>query len=969
MSRLVHKGPDDYAGVIRFEEKIDAYGDEDQGFQHALKFENRYQPDGTDNWLQEVDALDIGDLDGLDPSMLAEADRRALRLKMDNDLRGFAQHDLYMYVSLRYGVGCPEPEKVVYPHQEVVINDLMNLETTVQKILTTDLTDEEFAELEDDPISYWLTAPRGFVKTSTVSEWLEWKIGRDVTIKSKLVAANEKGSIQQLAMIKKNIQLDPLFRAVFPHVQIDPKRANNKTNLSLKVPPQMVDTRNATIEAWGIGSSPERGRTNLLWFDDTCWISGSEVWAENGIVAIEDIEIGDAVYNRLGELEEVTRIYCHSSLGEIVQLTTRHLTNVPVCCTPNHRIWARTAYRQDNGVVRRGRGPEGPAEYIEAGDLQIGDWLWLPDIAPYDTDLTDVDEELAWLLGFYVAEGGFRTGSDRAFHFTVHRDEIEFQERVTRIFEDRWGASVSWSNRTDRNCSEAFVTCPEFAVYAFLCGDGAANKCIPGAFFHASRELRSAFLRGLWDGDGCYRQSRYDLVTVSSQLAAEVQMLLLSVGIVAKRYCAARSHMEGANYDLWSVYFGATVQDGDLPGFELSVGSRRAAGIIRDDNGWWVQITSTARVAYDGPVYNLEVGADHSYVVSGIGVANCTYENSVVEEKERENIKEKLRVAWFPLRSGPEMIRIWTCTPFSDEDASMMLFRKRGWRKRFIKVSHDFSHLIDMARENTTYELPARRWDPVRKRFMPWWSERELRKLYKEDPHEFEVAYRLNTVDTKRSGANFDALWFLGDETTDRHGCIQYGFAANHDLYKPSLTITGVDIAAGESRKAKNTAVGTIGLMEDGTRVLLEMSYAHGDDLGCVTETARHCARWNPDLIVVEDNAAQKVVVSLLIELDIFDQKIQPFTTDRFKNAKLKLLANEVEDGKWVFPLEHAEAHWPYQACQCGTCYLIAEMIGYPEFVTSDCLMALMFAREGLKTLGVGRNARIDEFSLGKIFR
>lgn len=615
MSRLIHAGPDDYAGVIKFSEKLDAYGDADEAFQHALKFENRYQPGGTDNWLQEVDALDIGDLDKLDPSMLVEAERRALRLRIDADMRGYAQHDLYMYVSLRYGVGCPEPEKVVYPHQEVVINDLMNLEDTVQKILNTDLTDEEFADLEDEPLSYWLTAPRGFVKTSTLSEWLEWKIGRDVTIKAKVVAANEKGSIQQLSLIKKNVQLDPLFRAVFPYVEIDPKRPNNKTNLSLKVPSAMVDTRNATIEAWGIGSSPERGRTNLLWFDDT-----------------------------------------------------------------------------------------------------------------------------------------------------------------------------------------------------------------------------------------------------------------------------------------------------------------------------------------------------------------CTYENSVVEEKERENIKEKLRVAWFPLRSGPEMIRIWTCTPFSDEDASMMLFRKRGWRKRFIKVSHDFSHLIDMARENTTYELPARRWDPIRKRFMPWWSERELRKLYKEDPHEFEIAYRLNTVDTKRSGVNFDASWFLGDEEKGRTGCIQYGFAANHDLYSPSLVITGVDIAAGESRKAKNTAVVTIGLMEDGTRVMLEASYAHGDDLGCVTETARHCARWNPDLIVVENNAAQKVVVSLLIELDIFDQKIQPFTTDRFKNAKLKILANEIEDGKWIFPLEDAEQHWPYQSCKCGTCYTIAEMLGYPEFVTSDCLMATMFAREGLKTLGVGRNARVDEFSIGKIF-
>jgi hypothetical protein len=615
LSRFAFAGPDDYAAPIRFDEREDAYGEPDLQFQNALKFEARYRPDGDDAWLQEIDQLDIEDLDRLDPSMLKEAERRALRIQIDRDLRGLAQNDLYMYISLRYGFGCPEPEKVVYPHQAVVINDLMNLETTVQRILTTDLTDEEFAQLEDDPLSYWLTAPRGFVKTSTVSEWLEWKIGRDVTIRAKLVAANEKGSIQQLAMMKKNVQLDPLFRAIFPHVQIDTKRTNNKTNLSLKVPPQMVDTRNATIEAWGIESSPERGRTNLLWFDDV-----------------------------------------------------------------------------------------------------------------------------------------------------------------------------------------------------------------------------------------------------------------------------------------------------------------------------------------------------------------CTFENSITKAKDRENIKMKLKASWFPLRTGPEMIRIWTCTPFSDEDASMMLFRKRGWRKRFIKVSHDFSELIDMAREDVTYPLPARRWDPVRNRFMPWWSERELRKLFKDDPEEFEIAYRLNTVDVKKQAARWENEWFIGNEETDRRGVIQYGFAPNHDLYRPSLTITGVDLASGESRKAKNTAVSTVGLMEDGTRVLLEASYAHGDDLGCVTETAIHCARWNPDLIVVEDNAAQKIVVALLKEMDIFDQRIESFTTDRFKNAKLKILANEIEDGKWIFPMEHAERHWPLTTCKCGTCYLIAEMLGYPEFNTSDCLMATMFAREGLKMLGLGARPEITEFSLGKVF-
>lgn len=903
--------------------------------QKQASFAERYRPDGDDSWIQEVDELDIDDLDNLDPSMLAEAERRAYRLAAEMQIVDRCRDDLFIYMSMRFGQNCPEPERVIYPHQELVINDLMRLTRP------------------DALKSYSLTAPRGFVKTSTVSDWLEWYLGNNPTMKSMIVGATERTSIKRLGPIKKNIMLDPLFRAVFPDVEIDPERANNQTNMSLRLPSSVIDVRSSTIEAYGVNSSPEGGRSDVLWFDDVCWVPGTDIWTPGGPTPIEAINVGDVVYNRYGAPEVVTRTYEHESPGSVISITTRHLTNTPLQLTANHRLWARRAYTQANGIVRRGRSPEGKAEYIPAGELQVGDWLWVPFVGSSEAEVEGVDEDLAWLLGYYTAEGGFRSGSTSSFHFTCHEDEVEYQDRVSRIFVSRWGASVSWYHRSGRRSCEAYVMCPEFEDYARLCGDGAKNKKVPPFLFNANRRLRAAYLRGLWDGDGCYRQSRYDFVTVSSQLASGVQMLLLSLGVVAKRYCADRSSMVGANFDLWSVYFSSTVQDTSLPMFQLSRGSRRAAGIVAGEGGWWVQITSIAMTDYNGSVYNLEVGQDHSYVASGVGAANCTYENSVKQPRDRESIKDKLRVTWFPLRTGPNMLVVWTYTPWHDLDASMEIYRKKhGWSKRFIKVSSDFTHLVDMT-DGSELSLPAKRWNPVTQQFERWWGEKELHDLWRNEPEEFRVAYWLETVTAEHDMANWDSKVLWGDPQSDKEGAIQFGFSQHHSLYYCPIIAMGVDLAFGQSSSAKNTAITIVGMREDGKRVVLDAEHGHGwGTTRKIEEIIKLYRRWSPDIIVVEDNAAQSMLVDLLTDSRIFDSRVEPFTTDFYKEAKLRVIANEYKDGWWIIPFDDERTHGQGQGCKCSRCLMVKEMENYPKYDTSDVLMSSMFAKEGLKMLG-----------------
>jgi len=554
-------------------------------------FQSRYKPDGDDNWLSEVDDLKPEDLDRLDPAMLEEADRRAYRLAVESKLVQEARQDLFVYMSLRYGYRCPRPQKVIYPHQSLVVDDLMRLEQP------------------DTLKSYFLTAPRGFVKTSTVSDWLEWYLGRHPFLKTMIVGATERISVKRLSVIKKNVILDPLFRAVFPEVRLDQDRPNNMTNVCLTLPEgfRLIDTRSSTIEAYGVGSSPEGGRADALLFDDV-----------------------------------------------------------------------------------------------------------------------------------------------------------------------------------------------------------------------------------------------------------------------------------------------------------------------------------------------------------------CTYENSVVETKQRESIKEKLRVTWYPLRTGPNTLRVWTCTPWHDQDASMEIYKKKhGWKKRYIRVAHDFSCLEDVT-SGEEMPLPAERWSPEFERFEEWWSKERLKDLWRDDPEEFRVAYRLETVSHESDLANWASSWLWGDPSREVEGAVQFGFKPVHALYRCSLIAIGVDLAYGVSGASKNTAVVVVGIREDGKRVVLDANYGRGwGTTRKVEEIEQLYRRWSADIIVVEDNAAQKMLVDLLTDKREFDVRVEAFTTDMYKEAKLKSLSNEYEDNWWIIPFEDETVHGQGQGCKCGRCLLIKEMENYPDFNTSDVLMGSLFAKEGLKMLGADRSGPI----------
>jgi GDP-D-mannose dehydratase len=140
----------------------------------------------------------------------------------------------------------------------------------------------------------------------------------------------------------------------------------------------------------------------------------------------------------------------------------------------------------------------GPAEPVAATarDLAVGDRVALVDF-PSSTGMW-LHEDVAWLLGFFVAEGCITSGKVR-----IDNTDRKPLERCAEILLQHFGMDSSFGQATagvwrlSVRRPEAFAAWLRPQVYA-----ADHNKRVPRAVLNASRDAKLAFLRGYNEGDG-----------------------------------------------------------------------------------------------------------------------------------------------------------------------------------------------------------------------------------------------------------------------------------------------------------------------------------------------------------------------------------------------------------------------------------------------------------------------------------
>lgn len=347
----------------------------------------------------------------------------------------------------------------------------------------------------------------------------------------------------------------------------------------------------------------------------------------------------------------ISRHYC----GNLVQLATQA---GPVTATPEHPFFAR--HRRH----RRGVYPirlEEP-EWREAGLLTDSDYLCVPILEQklFDTiiDLTAhavhhvragttvshpsnrtvrriaLDEDTAWLIGLYVAEGS----ASPTVRFSLASYEDAIIERVEAISRRLgWSASRSY-NHDQRTCAVTLGTTVFGRWLKQHCGDAARTKHVPSIILHhADPGIRRAFLDGLADGDG-YRRAPSEahsnptttVATSSESLMRDIVLLLAQdrlgchtrVQSQRERSIRGRCLVGGKLYGVTWTPNGPSVTSRRLNGNSIETVS---CSWKEDELGVWYPITRVGSAPFEGHVYNLTT-ASHTYIANSYLVHNCDAE-------------------------------------------------------------------------------------------------------------------------------------------------------------------------------------------------------------------------------------------------------------------------------------------------------------------------------------------------------
>ena len=134
-----------------------------------------------------------------------------------------------------------------------------------------------------------------------------------------------------------------------------------------------------------------------------CFTKGTVVFTDKGIKNIEDIQIGDMVLTHKNRFRKVIAV--GNKLADVYTVSSQGIPKFKV--TANHPFYIKKMNRVWNNDNRCYNRHFSDSEWKEVKDLSKGDFLGSP-IISVEENPYNLDSEICWLLGRYVADGHIR---------------------------------------------------------------------------------------------------------------------------------------------------------------------------------------------------------------------------------------------------------------------------------------------------------------------------------------------------------------------------------------------------------------------------------------------------------------------------------------------------------------------------------------------------------------------------------
>jgi stage V sporulation protein R len=243
-----------------------------------------------------------------------------------------------------------------------------------------------------------------------------------------------------------------------------------------------------------------------------------------------------------------------------------------------------------------------------------------------------LNEELAWLLGYFVGDGNrttsgicLTTGDDEIAHRLGHIIASSFGLRA-RLKWDATGVGGRW---------RVVVHSRELLRWLEYVGinleDKARSKRIPALILRSPKAVMSAFLRGYFDADAYSGPEGIRLSSASAELIRTVQTVLLNYGILSRQ----RKQLQGI------LQLEITGASAALFLDEIGFGMERKQRALREcvqGHRWFrKEELSDAIVSIEhgcADVYDITVDEKHAYVANGFINHNSFWHSRIMREMD-----------------------------------------------------------------------------------------------------------------------------------------------------------------------------------------------------------------------------------------------------------------------------------------------------------------------------------------------
>ena len=440
--------------------------------------------------------------------------------------------------------------------------------------------------------------------------------------------------------------------------------------------------------------SPER----QIWHCFGCFPPGELIKTPFGYHPIQTVAENEFVVSGNGEYRKVLAVHTRNYSGDLIKIITRKIRR-SVSLTGDHHVFVVRstskhevkfkyfAKRYQKYLKYLVNNPEYyfkktnkwlPIQEFEARDLMPGDLLLYPlndrvtpvvtlDLNEYVTKhsrfgpqptalpTVSVNEDFLKLLGYWIAEGS----NHRAYiRFSLGNNEEDFAKEIVELIYKIFKVKASIYRRPSGDKTGIEVTaCHAFLANAFenLCGKGATNKHIPFIFQETPSHLQKILLNAIHKGDGTQylanksSKTHRSITTVSKVLGEQLIDILLRLEVFPS-LSVGKSEVDRNGVDHKESY---TVIWSDE--------ARLKYDLVYHKDGvryWLLPVEKVTSRAYKGPVYNLTVNGDHSYVASHFAVSNCGKGGDAFTFlMEYENIEFPESLSILAKKAGVELVR------------------------------------------------------------------------------------------------------------------------------------------------------------------------------------------------------------------------------------------------------------------------------------------------------------------------